>query len=55
MNNKLSQCACCERIFLVASDEVNYCTKKCKEDHNLFKQFELNRIEERLDLQPDIK
>jgi hypothetical protein len=38
--NKFSQCSCCERTFLVVSEEVLYCSKKCKDDHNLFKQNE---------------
>lgn len=40
---KLSQCSCCERMFLVDSEEVLYCSWKCKEDHNMFKQNELNQ------------
>lgn len=37
LKTKYSQCACCERPFLVVSEEVLYCSKKCKVDHDMFR------------------
>jgi hypothetical protein len=34
---KKSQCSNCETVFSISSDEVQYCSDKCKEEHNLFK------------------
>lgn len=42
LKNQLSQCACCEKTFLVVSEEVLYCSKKCRDDHDMFKANQIN-------------
>jgi ubiquinone biosynthesis protein Coq4 len=35
--HKYSQCACCEKIFMIVDEEVMYCSTECRNNHDIFK------------------
>lgn len=37
MIGKVSQCACCQKTFMIQNEnQVMYCTVKCEQQHDLF-------------------